>query len=278
MKKNGFFKRSLKYIIKGVQPIYVNVYNTCRNEALKDRIIFITGGSKGLGYAIAKRSIEEGARVIICGRNENDLKNAVSKLGKNCAYIKLDVCNIDEIKNVFKKAEAIFNKKIDSLVSNAGISLHEGDFHNVTPNSWDEQFNVNLKGNYFIVKEFIEYLENNENDTSGNILVITSERAKRDDDIPYGLTKIATSSFIKTMASRVIDKGIRVNGVGPGVTASNMTGFNEEDDLYCPYQPTKRVFVPEEIAEVCNFILSDVSNCISGEIITCNQGRHISHW
>ena len=142
-------------------------------------------------------------------------------------------------------------KKIDSLVSNAGISLHEGDFRNVTEKNWDDQFNTNLKGNYFLVCEFIKYLEKFE-DKRGNIVVITSERSMRADYIPYGLTKAATNSFIKGIARKVIEEGIRINGVGPGVTTSD--------------------------AEVVNFLLSDVSACISGEIIICDQGRYVQTW
>lgn len=136
---------------------------------------------------------------------------------------------------------------------------------------------TNLKGNFFLVKEFIEYLEKYENKT-GNIVVITSERAKRPDDIPYGLTKVATSSFIQCIASKVIEEGIRINGVGPGVTASEMTGYHRDANMYAKFQPDKRIFLPEEVAEVVTFLLSDVSACISGEIITCDQGRYISRW
>ena len=137
--------------------------------------------------------------------------------------------------------------------------------------------NTNLKGNYFLVSEYIRYLEK-QSDTAGNIVVITSERAKRADDIPYGLTKAATSSFIQCIASKVIGEGIRINGVGPGVTASDMTGFDKTGNLYADNQPSKRVFMPEEVAEVVGFLLCDASACISGEVITCDQGRYITHW
>ena len=162
-------------------------------------------------------------------------------------------------------------------MSNAGISLHEGDFRNVTENGWDSQMDTNLKGNYFIVKHYIEYLEALDN-KEGNVVVITSERAFRSDDIPYGLTKAASNSFIKGMASKVIKEGIRINGVAPGVTESGMTGVNRNENMYAEWQPANRFFIPEEVAEVVSFLVSDVSNCISGEIIACDQGRYISHW
>lgn len=171
----------------------------------------------------------------------------------------------------------IFGGKIHGLVSNAGISLHEGNFRNVTEEGWDSQMNINLKGNYFMVKAYIEYLESLD-DKNGNVVVITSERSRRSDDIPYGLTKAASNSFIECFASKVISEGIRVNGVAPGVTASDMTGVDRNGNMYANWQPSNRFFLPEEVAEVVNFLLSDVSNCISGEIIACDQGRYISHW
>lgn len=114
-----------------------------------------------------------------------------------------------------KKAKQIFRGggKFDSLVSNDGVSLHEGGFRNVTEKGWNLQMNTNLRGNYFLVKNFVEYLER-QNNKKGDIIVITSERAKRSDDISYNLTKIATSSFIQCMAQQVIEEEIRINGGG----------------------------------------------------------------
>ena len=80
------------------------------------------------------------------------------------------------------------------------------------------------------------------------------------------------------MASKIIKEGIRINGVAPGVTESAMTGVNRKENMYADWQPANRFFIPEEVAEVVNFLLSDVSNCISGEVIACDQGRYISHW
>ena len=257
--------------------ITVTVKQIEANKLLVNRRIIVTGGGRGLGFYIAQRCIAEGADVLIAGRNEKVLKEAAESLGEKCKWMSFDVENISDMENFFEKASIELGGKIDSLVSNAGVSFHEGNFRNVTQEGWDKQMNINLKGNFFMVKTFIEYLEK-QRDTSGNIIVITSERAKRPDDIPYGLTKVATNSFIQSMSKKIIEKGIRINGVGPGVTASDMTGFNRDDNMYAEWQPQKRIFLPEEVAEVVNFLLSDASNCISGEIITCDQGRYISQW
>ena len=100
----------------------------------------------------------------------------------------------------------------------------------------------------------------------------------RPDDIPYGLTKTASNSFIKGIAVKVINEGIRINGIAPGVTATDMTGFNRDGNLYNSWQNNGRIFLPEEVAEVAGFLLSDFSNCISGEIIACDQGNYIATW
>ena len=274
-----YLKRGAYFVLFGV-PEYnttVEIKTIEPHNLLKERNIIITGGGRGIGYSIAKKSIAEGANVLITGRNEEVLKAAVKDLGKNAKYLVADVSNVKEIDSFLENAKDCFQgKKIDSLVSNAGISLHEGNFRNVTEEDWDKQMDTNLKGNFFLVKKFVEYLEAQE-DKTGNIVVITSERAKRPDDIPYGLTKVATSSFIQGIAKKVISEGIRINGVGPGVTATDMTGVSREH-LCAEWQAGKRCFVPEEVAEVVNFLLSDISACISGEIITCNQGNHIAGW
>ena len=227
------------------------------------------------GIVLQKKCVSEGAQVIITGRNEEQLQSVSNELKYD--YIVFDSKNIDEIENVFELAENIFGGKTDSLISNAGISLHEGDFRNVTEQTWDDQMDTNIKGNYFLVQKFIQYLESKQ-DKSGNIIVITSEKAKRSDDIPYGLTKAAASSFVQCIASKVANEGIRINGVGPGVTATDMTGAGRDGDFYSSWTAGHRYFMPEEIAEVVNFLLSDISACISGEIITCDQGSWVTRW
>lgn len=96
------------------------------------------------------------------------------------------------------------------------------------------------------------------------------------DTIPYGLTKAALNSLTQGMASDVISHGIRINAIAPGVTVSEMTNYKREDNLYSSYQASERIYLPEEVAEVACFLLSDASKCISGEIIVCDNGKYIN--
>ena len=93
------------------------------------------------------------------------------------------------------------------------------------------------------------------------------------------MTKAAINSLTQGLANRVVESGIRVNAIAPGVTVSDMTGFSSDGSLYCDYNITERVYLPEEVAEVACFLLSDASKCLSGQILVCNEGNSINaHW
>ena len=80
------------------------------------------------------------------------------------------------------------------------------------------------------------------------------------------------------LSRRVYKEGIRVNAVAPGVTASDMTNINANENMYCNYNSSNRYFMPEEVAEVVCFLISDISKCISGEVINCDAGNHLNPW
>lgn len=273
----SYIKRGIRYICHGVPEYNVraNISYLLPNERLKGKRIVITGGAKGIGISIAKKCISEGANVIITGRDEVALKKASSEYG--CKYLTLDVSDVSSFSSFMSEAQGLLGG-IDCLVNNAGISLHEGNIRNVSVDNFDEQINVNLKGGYFLAQKFIELFEKDKRE-DGSILFISSERGSYVDDLPYGLTKAAINSLTQGLANRLINSKIRVNAVAPGVTASEMTGFDANGNLYCPYNITKRVYLPDEVAEIACFMLSDASKCISGQILVCNEGKSINaHW
>ena len=272
MKK--YFKRLLTWLIKGVpvMKITASISQISSSERLLGKKIIVTGGGRGLGFYMAKKFIAEGACVLITGRNNDVLKAASSQLN-DCPYLQFDVQNIEGIPAFVNKANELLGGRIDCLVNNAGISLHEPSFDSVTIEGFEQQFNTNLKGPYFLSQAFISYWEKYYISNT-NILFITSERGLYCDVIPYGLTKAAINSFVVGLARRYVAKGIRVNAIAPGVTASDMTGVDKDGDLYRENSCGKRVFLPEEIAESAVFLLLDAAKCISGEILPCNLGNH----
>ncbi len=271
-----YLKRVGRYIIRGVPNVNVEVNITpiINGATLKDKIVLITGGNKGIGYSIAKRCVEEGADVIIVGRNEEDLKDVSIELGKKCKYVVYDVSNVKTIDSFYEDVIKCFGR-IDCLINNAGISLHEKNILDVSVDNFERQFDTNLKGSYFLAKKVIE---NKQEGDDLNIIFISSERGLQCDDVPYGLTKSAINSLTRGLSRRFYKNKVRVNAIAPGVTASNMTGRKIEGNKFAENQVAQRYFLPEEIAEVAIFLLSDASKCISGEVIACDAGQYISSY
>lgn len=277
------FKRIIRKIAKFIlleQPksiIKVEVAQINYGVILKGKNIVITGGGRGLGYYMAKKCINEGANVIITGRNEDTLNKAQKELGPTCKYIVHDVSEADKSNDFLLQCKSEFNAPIDSLISNAGVSLHENIYTNVTLKGFDTQFNTNLRGAYFLCQAFLK-MKLEEKTENANLIIISSETGNQCYDIPYGMTKAATNTLVKALSRRVYKSGIRVNGIAPGVTLSDMTKDYAEASDSNMYRDcaSNRIFLPEEVAELACFLLSDASRCISGEIIHTNAGNHLN--
>lgn len=261
------------YIIKGtpIQQTIAEISYLAPSETLKNKKIIITGGGSGLGLAMAKKFTQEKAEVLIAGRNEKKLQDAAQKLG--CKYLKLDVTDCCSFKSFMERADHELGG-INTLVSNAGVSLHEKSFFDVTPETFDIQVNTNFKGVFFLAQHFISYLK--EKNKKGNLLFISSETGSTVDCRPYGYTKAAINSMTKGLANLFAKDGIRINAIAPGITASEMTGLSSEGNIYYTGNIIERVYMPEEVAETASFLISDAAGCISGEIITCNNAKTVN--
>ena len=155
--------------------------------------------------------------------------------------------------------------------------MHERNILNVTETGFDEQFDINFKSNYFFSQYYIKYCIENKIKNC-NLLFITSETGSQCFDIPYGLTKNSINSLIGALSRRFYKTGIRVNGIAPGVTKSDMTKdyADVSDGNFYRNCASDRVFLPEEVAELACFLICDASKCISGEIIHTNAGNHLN--
>lgn len=272
-KAKKYIARGFKYITKEYkQPIVkIDTFQKTYSELLDEKVFLVTGGGSGLGKEIAKTLIGDGAKVVITGRSKDKLETVVKELGKNCLPMACDIQNVSKVK---KLVGDVFNKfgRLDGVVNNAGVSLHEWDFLKVTEEGYNLQFDTNLRGSYFLTQEYIRKLL--ELKQSGNVLFISSERGTMCDDLPYGLTKRAIDSLVEALSFKYYKMGVRINAIAPGVTATDMTGIKRDADLFSKNN-SGRVFVPEEVAEVAKFLLSDYSKCVSGQIIHTNGGNHI---
>lgn len=276
MSYKQYIKRGFKYVLSGtpVKNVTANIFYLQPNERLSGRKIIVTGGGRGLGAAMAVKFVSEGASVLISGRNEKTLREKAEQIG--CQYLTLDVQDTDSFDQFIHDADRILGG-VDSLINNAGISLHEPTFFDVTPETFDAQIATNLRGGFFLTQSFIKLLLREKR--KGNVLFVSSETGETVDIRPYGFTKAAINSMVQGLACLFIKDGIRVNAVAPGITASDMTGLKADGNLFLECNAINRVYLPEEVAETACFLLSDASGCISGQVIICNNGRTInSRW
>lgn len=267
------FVSKLVHLIRRPIIVKANISFLSPNKRLENKKILITGGSRGLGYAMAKKFVSEGAEVLITGRNIERLKQVSEELG--CKYILFDSTDFDNIDGFINEAKSLLGQ-IDVLVNNAGISLHEGNIRNVTKEGYDAQFNTNLKSVYFLSQKFLELYENN-HQKNGSILFLSSERGKYVDDIPYGLIKASINSLTQGLSFLLRNSDIRINAAAPGITTTDMTGTTS-DNLYSDKYATGRYYLPEEVAEVACFLISDAAKCISGQIIGCDNGYNANSY
>lgn len=274
MVKVDNLKRIVSFLLHGERPItHADVYCLSPSDSLGGKHVIITGGGRGIGYCMAKKFILEGADVLICGRREDVLQQSARELG--CKYLYLDVTDIASFDSFMLKADAILNG-INCLVNNAGISLHEKGFLCVNDGQFDSQFNTNLKGPFFLTQSFIRYTIDKSMGGVKKVLFTSSETAMTVDERPYGLTKAALNSLIQGLAYRYVNEGFRINAVAPGVTLSDMVGNTNSDNITYSGNITDRYYLPEEVAEVASFLLSDASNCLNGQILYCNEGKTIN--
>lgn len=268
-----YLKRGAKFVLYGVpvKKITASISYLQPSGQLLEKKIIVTGGGRGLGAVMAAKFVAEGAKVLISGRNERILKDTANKIG--CKYLTLDVQDTNSFDKFINDANCMLGG-VDCLVNNAGISLHEPTFFDVTPETFDAQIATNLRGGFFLSQCFIKMLLHEKR--TGSVLFISSETGDTADIRPYGFTKAALNSLVQGLACLFIKDGIRVNAVAPGITASDMTGICPNGNLYFPRNTIERVYLPEEVAETACFILSDVSKCISGQILLCNNGKTIN--
>jgi NAD(P)-dependent dehydrogenase (short-subunit alcohol dehydrogenase family) len=242
--------------------------------SLEGRTAIVTGGSRGIGYAIAEEFIARGARVIITARGEKQLQEAAASLGANAIARRCDNANLDDIKSLMADAWAI--APIDILVNNAGISPYYKRVEQVTLEDWQPVMDVNLRGLFFCSNAYAEqcFAANR----GGAIVNISSMGGimALDRLSVYSAAKAGIHSVTRSMAWEWAARGIRVNAIAPGWTATDFTEglfqsrFGEQlrADI-----PMGRLAEPEDITGAAVFLASDAARYITGTVLPVEGGR-----
>jgi len=244
---------------------------------LTGKVALVTGGSRGIGFAIAKILSENGASVVITSKNSEKIKQAETKIS-NSFGITCDIKKKNEVQNVLEQTIKKFGK-LDILVNNAGIFPKIKLLHESEEEEWNEVLDVNLTGQFRFTKEAIPHLQK----TSGCIINISSDAGLKAyqgfNADAYSASKAALIVLTKCWALEYAKNKIRVNCICPGVVDTDMTKpflKNQKDIEFMNNEhPLGRIGQPEEIGKSVLYFASDDALWITGAILTVDGGESI---
>ena len=244
-------------------------------KRLKNKVALITGGTSGIGLETAKTFIEEGAQVIITGRFQTALNDALAQLGSNASGIVSDAGLMSDILTLPEKLNSIA-PKLDILFLNAGYGKF-APIETVTESMFDELFTILVKGSFFTAQTLLPFLNE-----GGNIIFNTSVVTQYGSSYAsvYSAAKSAVASFVKTFAAELASQKIRVNAISPGYTVTNgfqKTGMTEDQiqgvvASVIPTLPFKRFAQPSEIAKAVAFLASEDASYLHGAELVADGG------
>jgi NAD(P)-dependent dehydrogenase (short-subunit alcohol dehydrogenase family) len=244
---------------------------------LQDKVAVVTGGSSGIGFATAKKFVAEGAQVVITGRNQLAIHEAVSQLGNRAMGIRADATNLNDTKKLVEEVKSTFGH-VDILFVNAGIGSME-PIGQIKEETFDAVVGLNFKGAVFTTEMFVPILSD-----GASIIHMASVSAIlfNAGNAIYSASKAALVAYSKTAAIELADRKIRVNVVEPAMTETPMIhrGAFSTDEIHTylknKIMPFKRFAEPTEVAKVVTFLASDEASFISGSEITVDSGASIN--
>lgn len=242
---------------------------------LNGKTAIVTGGSRGIGKAVAIKLAELGANVVInytsSPEKAHDVVRTIESLGRQAMAIKADVSNNSEVEDFIKTVESKFST-VDILVNNAGIT-RDSLLMKMKEEDWDSVITINLKGTYQCTKAVIRKMMKQK---SGRIVNIASVIgiAGNSGQANYAASKAGIIGFTKSVAKELGSRNINVNAVAPGFIQTDMTEVlsAEIKEALSSSIPLKRLGTPEDVANVVAFLCLEESKYITGQVINVDGG------
>lgn len=242
---------------------------------LDGKVAIVTGGTSGIGAASAKLFALEGAKVIVCGRDEIRGKECISELLEekiSADYFKCDVTKKEDIAALKEYVLDTYGR-LDILFNNAGL-LRTGSLEEITDEDWDTMYDTNVKSVMHMCQAFIEVIQSSKgvilNNASINGLHYYIKGAR---SYMYATTKSALIQFTKYLAKNYAPD-VRVNAICPGMTVTNLF-TNRDFSRFKDVNLLGRMADPMEIAKVALFLCSDDASFVTGTVMVCDGGETI---
>lgn len=274
-------KSYIRHVMHEVRPkrvVKASVVSVNQTDLLLNKYAFITGGTSGIGFAIAKAFLCSGGSVVIAARRKDKIVESVDDLSRflrpNQAIkgVILDCSNPQSFPNVLEQAEEeIGCSCFDILVNNAGVG--GGQWGHCDEEDFDRVMDTNLKGAFFLSQLVAKRMV--DKNVKGNILNVASSSAIRPAASAYMVSKWGLRGLTVGLAKSLIPHGIVVNGIAPGPTATPMLA-HDQNDIYLPTNPAGRFVMPEEIANFAVMLCSQAGRMVVGDILYITGGSGVT--
>jgi len=251
--------------------------------SLADRVVVVTGASRGIGEAIALACADAGAHVVLASRKQADLDRvaaAIRERGRTALAVACHTGKPDEVIALFARATAELGR-VDALVNNAATNPYFGPLIDTPDAAFDKTIEVNLKGYFGCAREYVRHLRGRGAETGAivNVASIAGIRGAAAQGV-YGMTKAAVISLTETLAWELGSSKIRVNAIAPGLVetrfASAIVANQALSGPIVAHTPLGRVGQPVEIAGAVVFLLSDAASFVTGHTLVLDGGLTVT--
>jgi len=248
---------------------------------LNNKVAIVTGGSRGIGKAIAEAFAREGATVVICGRKQNPLDEVATQLKGLTGSIVPMACHVGKLEELERLVDSTNREfgKVDILVNNAATNIAQGPGIEMDDGQFDKMVDVNLKSTYRLTRLVAPGMCRR---GSGSIINIASIAGLRPQfhGLLYSMTKAALIMMTQSYAVELGPLGVRVNAIAPGLIQTVLSEYYWKDESkwqeLLARQPIKHLGQPMEVAEVALLLASDASSYLTGQTIVVDGGRVLS--
>lgn len=236
--------------------------------------VCITGSTQGIGRGIAEAFAHTGARIVINSHLPDD--GVAEELGRftECHFVQADMSSVEGAQEVVRKAREKLGR-VDTLVNNAG-SFRDTEFAELDQKRFDDTFNLNVRGYLFAAQAFAELVAPDQTNASIVCVGSTNSRAAEKNSVIYDASKGAVLMLIRSLAVTLAGRGIRVNGIGPGIidTPLTSTGLSAPGvrEALVPQIPLGRIGQPVDIGPAVVFLASAGASYITGQMLYIDGG------
>jgi NAD(P)-dependent dehydrogenase (short-subunit alcohol dehydrogenase family) len=239
------------------------------------KVALVTGGNSGIGLAVAIGLVEEGARVVIVGRNAETVARSAADLGAAAHGVVADTSRLADIERAIAATRTFGAGRLDVVFANAGVGTF-GPLAATTEAMWDTTFDINVKGVYFTVQKAVALMQR------GGAIVLNASVAANKGNVGssvYAASKAAVRSFGRTIANELVERGIRVNVVSPGPIETpifdrtmNAQQVEAIKAAMLARNPMKRFGTTDEVTAAVLFLASDAASFITGVDLLVDGG------